>query len=260
MSDKHVSVVTEGGVRTIVFDRPDSRNALDLGMLEAAIEAVHDADGNGSVRAVLLTGAHGVFSAGADLSRPVVRADGSVDSSLLVAANELVLAISSVDAMVVAGVQGPAVGVACSIAVAADLVVAGRSAFFQTPLAALGLMPDGGATALLPAAIGRARATRMVALGERISAETAFDWGLVSHLVDDDAYADELARLVAELAGGPTIAHARTKRALRDSTLSGLPRAVLREVEGQVELAGTADFREAARAHRDRRRPVFTGR
>ncbi|EUA38568.1 putative enoyl-CoA hydratase paaG [Mycobacterium avium subsp. avium 2285 (R)] len=167
----------------------------------------------------------------------------------------MVRAITEIPKPVVAGVRGAASGVGCALALACDLVVAARSAFFHFAFTRVGLMPDGGTSTLLAATIGRARAARVVLMAERLPAQQAFDWGMISHVVDDDDYDTELAAVVGALATGPTEAYGLSKQALRASTLSTLPHVQALEAGGQRSLAGTEYFRRAASAFRNRSRP-----
>jgi enoyl-CoA hydratase len=151
------------------------------------------------------------------------------------------------------------VGVGASIALSCDVTVVKESAYFLMAFANIGLMPDGGATALIPAAIGRAKAMRMALFAERIPARTADEWGLVSHVADDELFDDEVGKLCGTLAAGPSLAFAEIKRAINASTLEHFAGAIERETAGQTTLYRSQDFREGVRAFRERRSPVFTG-
>jgi enoyl-CoA hydratase len=126
-------------------------------------------------------------------------------------------------------------------------------AYFQLAFSRVGLMPDGGACALLPGLIGRARAARMAFTSERIDATTAFDWGKISHVTAEDDYDTVLEDVLRSVSGGPTVSFSWTKRAQAAATLGEL------DADGQLALIDTADFREGVRAFRERRTPNFHG-
>jgi len=248
-----ISVSRDGAVLRVALDRPDKLNAVDTPMLTELSARLTEAADDASVRVVALTGAGRAFCSGGDLT-------GRNTEGAAEAAYEVVRTLTTLPKPVIAGVHGPAAGFGCPLALACDLVVAARSAYFQLAFARVGLMPDGGASALLPRAIGRARAARMAMTAEKVSATEAFEWGLVSHVVDDDAYERELASLTATLAEGPTQSYRWTKKALAAATLADLDAVQEIEIEGQRALVATNDFREARAAFREHRRPKFGGR
>jgi len=258
VSEPPVLVEPREAVLHVRFNRPATLNALTEPMLLQAAAAVEAAGSRPEVRVVQLGGVGRAFSAGADISGIEPGRPGG--TSTLDAANRLVRAIRDVPKPVVASVQGLVAGVGCSIVLAADLAVAGESSYLLFAFAGIGLMPDGGATALLPAAVGGARASRLALLGERIEARRAEQWGLLSHCVPDDDLATEVARLVAQLAAGPTNAYAAAKRAFNATALAGLDTAFDVERELQVGLFATDDFAEGVAAFRAKRPPRFTGR
>jgi enoyl-CoA hydratase len=247
-----ISVEHDGAVLRIRLDRPDKLNAVDTPMLDELSARIRGAEPDGSVRAVLLTGAGRAFCAGGDLT-------GGDTAGAAEAANRVVRAIVGLPKPVVAGVNGAAVGFGCPLALACDLVVAAPSAYFQLAFTRVGLMPDGGASALLPGLIGRARAARMAMTAERVSAATAFEWGMISYVTGEDDYRSVLADVLGSVSSGPTLAFGWTKRALAAATLTELEPVQAIEAEGQLALTETADFREGARAFRERRTPDFHG-
>jgi enoyl-CoA hydratase len=255
-----VELEHDGPVTRIWFDRPDALNALDVPALAATAEAVEQAAADPAIRVVVLGGRGRAFCAGADLlGLDPAEVGGAGDASLALL-HRITTGLAAAPKPTVAVVHGPAAGVGASFALACDLTVAAESAYFLLAFAGIGLMPDGGATALLAAAVGRARAMRMALLAERITAPTAFDWGLVSHLVPDDEMTATVDDLVARLSAGPTAAYARTKDAIRAAALDQLQAALVRERAGQNALFATADFAEGVAAFRERRAARFTGR
>ena len=247
-----ISVEHDGTVLRITLDRPEKLNAVDTPLLDELSARFRDAAADDSVRAVLLTGAGRAFCSGGDLT-------GGDTAGAAHAANRVVQAIVSLPKPVVAGVHGPAVGFGCPLALACELVVAAPSAYFQLAFTRVGLMPDGGASALLPALIGRARTARMAMTAERVSAVAAFEWGMISHVTSNDDYDAVLAQVLGSVAQGPTASLGWTKRALAAATLTELESVQAIEAEGQQALIHTEDFREGARAFRERRAPEFRG-
>jgi enoyl-CoA hydratase len=246
-----ISVEHDGAVLRIRLDRPDKFNAVDTPMLDELQGRLGDATDE-SVRAVLLIGAGRAFCYGGDLT-------GGDTAGAAEVANRVVRAITALPKPVVAGVHGAAVGFGCPLALACDLVVAAPSAYFQLAFSRVGLMPDGGACALLPGLIGRARAARMAMTAERVNAATAFEWGMVSHLTADADYDTVLEAVLQSVACGPTVSLGWTKRALAAATLGELEPVQAIEAEGQLALIGTEDFREGVRAFRECREAEFRG-
>ncbi len=236
----------------IRLDRPEKLNAVDTPMLDELSSRVRNAAADDAVRAVLLTGAGRAFCSGGDLT-------GGDTAGAAEAANRVVRAITALPKPVVAGVHGGAVGFGCALALSCDLVVAAPSGYFQLAFTRVGLMPDGGASALLPGLIGRARTARMAMTAERVSAAAAFEWGMISYLTGEDDYQSVLADVLRSVSGGPTMAFGWTKRALAAATLTELEPVQAIEAKGQLALVDTADFREGARAFRERRTPDFHG-
>jgi enoyl-CoA hydratase/carnithine racemase len=247
-----ISANRDGGILRLTLDRPEKLNAVDTPLLDELATRLGAAAADDAVRAVLLTGAGRAFCSGGDLT-------GGDTRGAAQAANEVVRAIAALPKPVVAGVHGPAVGFGCPLALACDLVVAARSAYFQLAFSRVGLMPDGGTSALLPVAIGRARAARMAMTAEKVSATVAFEWGMISHVVDDADYQAELDRVVLAVAAGPTQSYRWIKRALAAATLSGLEPVQAIEADGQQHLVHTSDFAEGVRAFQGRRAAEFTG-
>lgn len=251
-------VALSDGVLSVTLNRPDSLNALNEKMLSGIVDTLQRAAGDPGVKVVLLGGAGRGFSSGAGISAADQNAKGNKPGSVLETANRVVAAIVALPKPVVAVVHGPAAGVGVSLALACDVVLASEKAFFLLAFTKIGLMPDGGATALIAAAIGRVRAMRMAMLAERLSAAEAFDWGLVSGVYPADDFAAEVDKVIATLVAGPAIAQRKTKEAINAATLTELEEAFERERAGQFELLVTDDFREGTRAFQERRTANFT--
>jgi 2-(1,2-epoxy-1,2-dihydrophenyl)acetyl-CoA isomerase len=252
-----------GAVGRLTLNRPESLNAWtpQLGLeLRTIIE--RDA-AEESVRAVLITGAGRGFSSGADLKAGF---DPHPDDGMPDVYKELhdvyhpaILGVRRLEKPVIAAVNGPAVGIGCSLALACDLIMASESSFFGLAFVNIGLMPDGGSTAFVPPAVGRARAFQMALLGERIPAAQALEWGLVNWVHPDDRLMDEANALVQRLAAGPTRSYASSKRALNQFIYGDIDAQLDLEAELQHALGRTHDFLEGAAAFVEKRAPAFTG-
>jgi 2-(1,2-epoxy-1,2-dihydrophenyl)acetyl-CoA isomerase len=161
---------------------------------------------------------------------------------------------------VLAAVNGPAVGIGCSLALACDLIVAAESAYFLLAFVNIGLVPDGGSTAFVPARVGGARASEMALLGERVPAPQALDWGLVNRVVPDDEFRPAADKLHDFLAHGPTRSYANAKALLNRRLYPDLAGQLEAEASAQREQGRTADFVEGVLAFAEKRAPNFTGR
>ena len=241
------------GILRITLDRPNRLNALDVEVLAELSREIRAGGADPAVRVIVLSGEGRAFCTGADLTA----LDGPPEA-LMDAANTVIRDIVTLSVPVVAAVHGPAAGFGVSLACAADLTFAARSAYFLLSFVNIGLMPDGGASWLVPAAIGRARAAEMALLGDTMSAAEACEFGLVTRTLPDDQLADHVAAVATKLAAGSRRAQELTKRALTASTLPLLGAALELERAGQIELLDSTDFAEGAAAFREKRVPRFT--
>lgn len=262
MSYETVIWEQSGGVGRITLDRPDSLNAWTAQLGHELKQIVTGEAADPSVRALLVTGAGRGFSSGADIKEGFDPADDGlpdVRTELRELYHPIIAGIRRLEKPVVAAVNGPAVGIGASLALACDLVLAAESAFFGLAFVNIGLMPDGGSTLFVPAAIGKSRSFEMALLGERVPAEKALAWGLVNRVHPDDALMGEANELVERLAGGPTRSYASAKRALNRTVYPELDSQLDLEAELQHELARTRDFQEGVSAFVEKRKPAFQG-
>ena len=239
-------------------------NAWDrqLGLdLLAAVEHAAEDDG---VRAVTITGAGRGFSSGADLKDMLEQAGSGapapdVGELLRERYHPIITGIRELPKPVVAAVNGPAVGIGCSLALACDLVIAAESAYFLLAFVNIGLVPDGGSSLFVPTRVGFARATEMAMLGERIPAARALEWGLVNRVVPDGAFAAEVEALRDRLATGPTRSYAGTKRQLNAWLYSRMEEQLELEADIQQEMVASGDFAEGVAAFVEKRQAAFGG-
>lgn len=257
-----VNLHRRGGVARIELNRPQKMNAWDRQLGLDLRDAVERTGADAAVRAVLLTGAGRGFSSGADLSAErELTPEGHADlhKALTERYHPIIVGLRNTPKPVIASVQGPAVGIGCSLALSADLVLAAESAYFLLAFVNIGLVPDGGASAFIPARIGLTRATEMAMLGERIPAAKALDWGLINAVHPDAELAAAADALAARLAAGPTRSYAGAKRQLNAWVYDGLEEQLELEADVQQEQAATSDFVEGAMAFLQKRAPEFKG-
>lgn len=251
------------GVAELTLNRPDKLNAFCLPMhaeLRAAISRVESED---AIRCLLITGAGRGFCSGQDLSErrmsdPAQRVD--LGESLRERFNPLITRIVTLPKPVVCAVNGAAAGAGMSLALAGDIVLAGRAAKFLQAFARIGLVPDAGSTYMLPRLVGQARAMGLAMLAEPIDGATAADWGLVWKVLDDDALMPEARALAARLAKAPPVSVAGIKQAIRASAGNDLATQLDLEAELQGRCGRTDDYQEGIASFLEKRPAVFKGR
>lgn len=260
-----VATRRDGGSLTIILDRPDSLNAWNAQLGEELLAALEAAAADDSVRAVCLTGSGRAFSSGADLRDATtadLRENGRPDLSAVLRDryNPIISAVRGLEKPVLAAVNGPAVGIGLSLALAADLVVATESAYLLLAFVNIGLAPDGGSAAMVAERVGFTRASELALLGERIYAPQASEWGLINRAIADDEFEREVDDLMQRLATGATRAQAAIKRQLNAWRLGTLDAQLELEAVIQNEMADTDDFIAGATGFLTKTPPAFQGR
>lgn len=253
MTTPDVTATVEGTIGRVTFTAPDRLNSLDPSMLETFTAEVSRLDGDPAVRVIVLSGEGRAFSAGANIVAHVEA--GDLDATL-VGLGVAVRSIIEARTPVIALVPGVAAGAGLSLALAADYVLVADDAKLLLAFGGLGLMPDGGATSLVVASIGRARALRLALTGEKLSGATAAEWGLVSESVAAEAFSARADELIAHLASLAPDGTALTTAAITAAALD-LDATLEREERGQHALLRTDDFVEGLAAFREKRRPTF---
>lgn len=245
-------------VATITLNRPDKMNSLNAAMRAELLEALTRAPRE--ARALVLTGAGRGFCAGQDLGDVGSIAELNLERVLRDEYEPVLRLICECPVPVICAVNGVAAGAGANLALAADVVIAARSAVFLEAFARIGLIPDAGGTYWLPRLAGMARAMGMSLFADPVSAEKAVGWGLIWEVVDDAHLPARTAELAGRLAAGPTAAYRRIKQALRQSLANDLDAQLALEARLQGESGATRDFAEGVAAFLDKRPASFEGR
>jgi 2-(1,2-epoxy-1,2-dihydrophenyl)acetyl-CoA isomerase len=252
------------GAAIIRLNRPEALNAWNTELGDELLHAVRSVAEDDTVRAVGVTGSGRAFSSGADLRDLTSRgrtADGEIDvyTTLSTVYHPILTTLRRMPKPVVAAINGPAVGIGCSLALACDLLVCAEPAYMLLAFVNIGLVPDGGALAFVSARAGAGRAAQMAMLGERIPAAMLLEWGLVDEVVPADELDERVGARLDALAAGPTGSYAGSKRQLNAWLYSGLDEQLELEARVQQERAASADFREGVTAFLEKRPPNFAG-
>jgi 2-(1,2-epoxy-1,2-dihydrophenyl)acetyl-CoA isomerase len=258
-----------GGVATLTLNRPEARNALTSAMFLEMERRLLEIAGDDDVRAVILTGAGRGFSAGADL-KPVSKEErrrteapsfpGDAGGDILDRGNRCILRLRKLPKPVLGSIDGDAVGIGCSLALATDLRIASETARFGVVFSHIGLGPDGGASALLRELVGAAKALELLFTGDLVGAEEALRLGLVNRVVAATELADATRELAERLARGPTLAYAAAKAAVEASANLAFASLLDLEARNQRAVSRSDDVKEGIRAFLERRKPEFRGR
>jgi len=252
-----VETSRDGGVLTISLNRADVLNAFNRALHAGFRDALKEARGQ-EVRAVVVTGAGRGFCVGQDLTE-FRESAGDIGDRLRSGYHRTILGVRALEKPVVAAVNGPAAGAGLSLACACDLRIAADSASFVPAFIGIGLVPDSGATWLVPRLIGPARAFEWLTQNRKLSAAEAQAWGLVDEVVEADQLAARAAEVAFRYAEAPTPAIGMTKRLLDGSATATLEEQLEREAQLQSAATQTDDFREGVTAFLEKRPPRFTG-
>jgi 2-(1,2-epoxy-1,2-dihydrophenyl)acetyl-CoA isomerase len=259
---ERVHLTARGKVAVLTMNHPEVLNAISPRMAGGMTKALEFAgDASNGFRAVVITGEGRGFSSGANLAEASGQSGGPRDAGkhLEQHYHPLLRRIRDLELPILAAVNGVAAGVGMSIALMGDLVLAARSAYFLQAFTRIGLVPDGGSTWLLPRLIGLARARELSLLAEKLSAETALEWGLINRVCDDVTLLDETVGLAARLAEGPTIALAATRSLYWSSPQNTYEEQLDLERRQQQRAGSTEDFVEGVSAFLQKRPARFSG-
>jgi len=253
-----VLLETSGAVALITLNRPEALNAFDQAMASDLLNALGEASADPAVRVVVLTGAAGRFSAGADLKTGLPE-DRRIEDVINSRFRPPLNLISSMDKPVIAAVDGPAAGIGLSFALACDLVVMSTRAYILSPFAAIGLIPDGGATWFLARRMGYHRAYEACIEGTRISAQRCLELGLANRVVAEEELLGEALGWARSISEKAPVALAMTKRAMRASMNNSMEEAISYEAKLQNTCQDSEDSTEGVAAFVEKRKAQFKG-
>ena len=253
-----ISFETKDGLATLTFNRPETFNSLNDQLAEETIDALDQAAADPAIRALLVTGTGKAFCAGQDLK--ALPPDRPLGRHIEQTWNPIGQRLFELEKPTVAALNGVAAGAGASVALACDLRVASEKASLIMAFSKVGLVPDTGATWLLPRLVGMAKALEMAYLAEPVDAVTALSLGLVNKVVPPDQVIAEAEALARRLAEGPTLAYGLTKRAMHRAAILTFADALELEAALQTDCGASADYAEGLAAFAEKRPPGFTGR
>lgn len=247
-----------GRVGVVRLVRPERRNALDREMAVELTRAFEEHLRSDAISAVVLSGSSGTFCAGGDLT--TLEAAAKTDPvGTLEDFHRLILTIACADKPILAALSGAAAGFGADLALAADLRIAGESAFLQESFIHVGLLSDGGGTLFLRELVGPSRAFSLLALGQRISSGELLQLGVVLRVVPEDRLDEEALALATTLAARAPLAMGALKRTLFGPRRAALEAELERVREEQIRLLRSGDFSEGVSAFLEKRKPIFSG-
>lgn len=250
----------EKGVVTLTLNRPKAFNSFNREMAFALIEQLKNCEKDDSVRAIVLTGEGRAFCAGQDLKEATEDNGISFEMILNEHYNPIIKAIRTIKKPVLAAVNGVAAGAGANIAFACDLTIAKKSASFTQAFSKIGLVPDSGGTFFLPRLVGMQRATAMMMLSNKITAQGAAEMGLIYQMVEDEDFEEQVNNLATSLAKMPTKALGMTKELINAGMENDLDSQLEMEGKYQIEASESADYEEGVNAFLEKRKPEFKGK
>ena len=241
------------GILTLRINRPEKKNALNLAMYQALADGLTEADGDDTIRAILICGTDDCFTSGNDLADFLAAPPTGPESPVM----QFLTAVSEARKPLVAAVNGLAVGVGVTMLLHCDLVYAGNSATFQMPFVNLGLCPEAGSTLLLPRIMGHQRAAELLLLGEVFGADKACNLGIVTEICPDDAVLATARSKAQQLAAQPAAAVRLAKNLLKRDYAAPLRETIAEEGKQFMVRLKSPEAAEALQAFMQRRKPDF---
>lgn len=244
----------------ITLNRPDVLNSFNREMALEMQARLDECEKDENIRAILITGEGRAFCAGQDLAEAIAEDGPSIDTIVREHYNPIVLKIRNIEKPIVCAVNGVAAGAGANIALCCDIVVASDKASFIQSFSNIGLIPDSGGTFFLPRLVGLQRATAMMFLADKITADLALQYGMVYKVSEAEQLMNDAMQITNRLAEMPTKGFGLTKRALNESFFNTLEEQLEVEEDLQAKAASTYDNQEGINAFLEKRKPVFIGK
>lgn len=256
---QHILFSLENSVARITFNRPQVFNSMNAPMRQEILAVLDICAKDSAIRAVYITGSGKAFCAGEDLQEVTDPNGPSLTEIISTGYNPIVQMIRNLEKPVVCAVNGVAAGAGANIALACDITVATASASFTQAFSKIGLIPDSGGTWTLPRLVGLQRATALMMLSDKVSAQDAAAMGMIWKVFPDESFEQDSLRLAETLAGMPTKGLAYTKQALNRTFSNDFSAQIALEDQLQTAAGQTHDYREGVAAFLEKRKPVFKG-
>ena len=256
-----IQLKIENNIAFITLNRPDVFNSFNREMALRLQNVFDDCETNDEIRAIVLTGNGKAFCAGQDLKEVTSpELNPGFKKILDEHYNPIITRIRNIEKPILAAVNGVAAGAGANIALACDVVIANENASFIQAFSLIGLIPDSGGTFFLPRLIGFQKASALMMLGDKISADEAEKMGMIYKSVPSEEFENTIQKLAVKLAAMPTRALALIKRSLNQSLMNDLETQLALESRYQIEAAGTEDYAEGVSAFIEKRKPNFKGK
>jgi len=256
-----IEIERTGHVALVTLNRPDNLNAFDTALRQEFVRAAREVNNDPDVRVVVLTGAGRAFSAGADLAEDGGVVDGHGTEDMLNSDYKFgILAVAEGPKPWISAVNGPCAGIGTAYAMACDLMVMADDAYLYQAFAAIGLVPDGGATWQLARALGRKKAYELIVTGEKLSADNAEQLGLCNRVVPAGELVEQAIVWAEQIAAKAPLAMRYAKESLNFAMENNLSDVVTNEARLQHLCIDSEDAKEGAVAFLQKRQPAFKGR
>lgn len=245
----------------ILMNKPEQLNPVPAEVMQDMVQCLNYCEREKEVRAIVIRGAGGNFTAGGNVKGMKERLDKGINTtkSGIRSGGEFIMRLKTISKPTIAWIEGAVAGVGMSIAMACDFSIAEENAKMVFAFVNIGFVPDGGVTYMLSKLVGPTKATELLMSGKRFSGAEAAEWGIITKAVSKEALEETVQTYIKKYSNGPSVAYAEMKRLMRNATFPELNACMQNEVEAQYTCSLTEDHREAVTAFVEKRKPVFHG-